>query len=236
MTNQAPQRPSSAVWLPTRRANAASMAVAKASMRATIDKRARSIFQACVISSSQSSGPAKPSTARTGANSSKPRAVDRPRRKSPPRVLLIQLTYGRCRLRFAVRWSCVEAQPWPSLGQCCQGAPRGPIGRPERDMDGILSSRLYGPAPHLLTGDDILGATCRSGRVVPQCSQSQASATGSSGPSRRISSGTGMSACRSNGHAWIAPTRATAHSWRRPTASRVCPASTRAPATLSVRG
>ena len=58
------------------------------------------------------------------------------------------------------------------------------------------------------------GTTWRRLQVVPQCSQSQASALGSSGPSRRISNGTGTSACRSNGHALETPTWLTAASWR----------------------
>ena len=45
------------------------MAVANASISAAIDSLARSSFLARASSSSQSSGPAKPSTARTGAAS-----------------------------------------------------------------------------------------------------------------------------------------------------------------------
>ena len=53
---------------PTRKCCLQGRAVANASMRATIDRRARSTFRACAISS-QSSGPSKPLIARTGAES-----------------------------------------------------------------------------------------------------------------------------------------------------------------------
>ena len=71
--------------------------------------------------------------------------------------------------------------------------------------------------------------------MVPQCSHSQASAAGSSGPRRRIFSGTGSSACRSNGQARLWPIRASARSWRRATASRSWSARIRAPARLRLR-
>ncbi len=77
--------------------------------------------------------------------------------------------------------------------------------------------------------------TWRKASVVPQCAHSQASAAGSSGPRRRIFSGTGSSACRSNGQARLWPTRASARSCRRTTASRSWPARMRAPARLRLR-
>jgi hypothetical protein len=133
------------------------MAVANASIRATIDRRARSIFRACAISNSQSSGPAKPFTERTGANSVGAARGGSSRRKFPPRVRPSRLPSGQCRSRSAVRPAYVKAQPWPTLGQCRQGAPGGPVGRAERDMNGILPSRQHGPPPRLLTGDSVLG-------------------------------------------------------------------------------
>ncbi len=66
MTVQAAQGPTR---LPSRSARAACIARENASIRAPIDSRARSIFLARAISSSQSSGPAKPSIDRTGAPS-----------------------------------------------------------------------------------------------------------------------------------------------------------------------
>ena len=63
-----------AIGSASRSARAAVIALANASISAAIDSRARSIFCARTISSSQSSGPAKPSTASTGAAAWVPRA------------------------------------------------------------------------------------------------------------------------------------------------------------------
>ena len=48
-------------------------------------------------------------------------------------------------------------QPWPALGQCWQGAPGGPVGRPKGNVEGIMSGCQPGPAPRILTNNNILG-------------------------------------------------------------------------------
>ena len=97
--------------------------------------------------------------------------------------------------------------------------------------------RLGIAAQHRMAAEDgeavLLHAAQRL--VVPQCSHSQRTAQGCSGPRPRIAPGTGTSVCRSNGQALLRPTCAAAAAWRCPAASRSWAASTRAPATLRLR-
>ena len=127
ITVQPAQRSSCRVSRP---ASAAASASANCAIRAPIDSLARLIFFARAISSSQSSGPAKPSTDSTGAVSV--RATRGGSSQSDLRIGEADL--GRRRRGGVTEprsWVQIKAQRRQARGDLRQRAPGRPVGRPE---------------------------------------------------------------------------------------------------------